>query len=138
MLSDADLGEQRMRVISKARLKHFWELPGQQDVEGPLRAWHTHVNSRTVSWQAWADVKASFPSASIVGDCVVFNIGGNKYRMISRVRYATQKVFVLKVMTHSEYDKDKWKDECGCFETPPRAEKRNTTAAKSTKNGRPS
>ena len=82
---------------------------GHDDADGPLRAWYTHVNSKTVSWLAWGDVRASFPSASIVGDCVVFNIGGNKYRLICRIRYTTQKVFVLKVMTHSEYDEDKWK-----------------------------
>jgi mRNA interferase HigB len=108
-----------MRVISKARLKDFWGVPGHRGAEGPLRAWYTHVNSRTVSWQAFADVKASFAAASIVGDCVVFNIGGNKYRLISRIRYISQKVFVLKVMTHREYDNDKWKGECGCFELPP-------------------
>ena len=111
-----------MRVISKARLTQFWELPSHEDSEGPLRAWYTHVNSKSVSWQAWGDVKASFARASIVGDCIVFNIGGNKYRLICRIRYATQKVFVLKVMTHREYDEDKWKDECGCFEplSPPK------------------
>ena len=110
-----------MRVISKSRLKQFWEQPGHEDAEGPLRAWYTHVNNRTVSWQTWGDVKASFASASIIGDCVVFNIGGNKYRLINRIRYVTQKVFVLMVMTHSEYDEDKWKGECGCFEPPPPA-----------------
>ena len=35
-----------MRVISKPRLKHFWELPGHEDAEGPLRAWYTHVDAR--------------------------------------------------------------------------------------------
>jgi mRNA interferase HigB len=50
---------------------------------------------------------------------VVFNIGGNKYRLITRIRYPAQKVFVLMVMTHSEYGEDKWKDECGCFGPPP-------------------
>src|SRR5579863_5720213 len=108
-----------MRVISKARLKQFWELAGHEDAEGPLRAWYTHLNSKTVSWQAWGDVKTSCASASIVGDCIVFNIGGNKYRLISRVRYATQKLFILKVTTHREYDGDQWKTECGCFESPP-------------------
>ena len=108
-----------MRVISKARLKDFWALPGHGGAEGPLRAWYNHVNSRTVSWEAFGDIKASFASASIVGDCVVFNVGGNKYRLVSRVRYSSQKVFVLKVMTHREYDDDKWKGECGCFELPP-------------------
>ena len=75
--------------------------------------------SRTVSWQAYADVKASFAAASIIGECVVFNIGGNKHRLISRIRYTSQKVFVLKVMTHREYDDDKWKGECECVELPP-------------------
>jgi mRNA-degrading endonuclease HigB of HigAB toxin-antitoxin module len=57
-----------MRVISKARFKEFWEFAGHADAEGPLRAWYTHVSSRTVSRQAWGDVKASFASANIVGD----------------------------------------------------------------------
>jgi mRNA interferase HigB len=112
-----------MRVVSKARLKLFWEFAGHEDAEGPFRAWYTHVSSKTISWHSWGDVKASFAGASVVGDCIVFNIGGNKYRLICRVRYATQKVFVLKVMTHGEYDEDKWKGECGCFGVPPPSKK---------------
>lgn len=108
-----------MRVISKARLRRFWEWPRHGDAEGPLRAWYTHVNSKTIRWQSWADVKADFASASMVGNCVVFNIGGNKYRLATRILYPSQKVFVLKVMTHEEYDEDKWKEECGCYEPPP-------------------
>jgi mRNA interferase HigB len=107
-----------MRAISKARLKQFWESPGRQDAEGPLRAWYSHVNSKTVAWQSWGDVRADFNSASIVGTCVVFNIGGNKYRLVTRILYVSQKVFVLKVMTHDEYDKDQWKEQCGCFAPP--------------------
>jgi mRNA interferase HigB len=108
-----------MRVISKARLRQFWLTPGRADSEGPLRAWHAHVNSKTVSWRTWADVKAAFATASIVGNCIVFNIGGNKYRLVTRVLYSSQKVFVLKIMTHSEYDKGKWKKDCGCYRAPP-------------------
>lgn len=108
-----------MRVISKARLKSFWESPGVGDSEGPLRAWYTHVNHRTVTWHSWGDVKADFGNASLVGSCVVFNIGGNKYRLATRILYPSQKVFILKVMTHEEYDQDKWKEECGCFQPPP-------------------
>jgi len=119
-----------MRVISRARLKQFWESPAHANAEGPLRAWYTHVNSKTVSWRSWGDVRASFATASIVGDCIVCNIGGNKYRLISRIRYATQKVFVLKVMSHSEYDLDKWKGECGCFEPPPPAKKRKAAPSR--------
>jgi mRNA interferase HigB len=119
-----------MRVISKARLKEFCEARSYQDSEGPLRAWYTHVNSKTISWRAWGDVKSDFGNASIVGNCVVFNIGGNKFRLITRVLYASQKVFVLKVMTHAEYDRNKWKDECGCFAPPPEPEKKRAPAKK--------
>ena len=108
-----------MRVISKTRLRQFWKLGGRNDAEGPLRAWYTHVNSKHVAWQSWTDVKSDFASASIVGNCTVFNIGGNKYRLVSRILFPSQKVFVLKVMTHVEYDENKWKEECGCFDPPP-------------------
>lgn len=117
-----------MRVISKSRLREFWETPGHEDSEGPLRAWYTHVNHRTVAWQSWADVKTQYGSASLVGNCVVFNIGGNKYRMVTRILYPSQKVFVLKVMTHVEYDKDSWKEDCGCFEAPPSEPRTRSTS----------
>ena len=87
-----------MWVIFKARLKSFWESPGHGDFRRPVRAWYTHVNHRTVAWQSWGDVKADFGSASLVGSCVVFNIGGNKYRLVTRIFYPSQKVFILKVM----------------------------------------
>jgi mRNA interferase HigB len=115
-----------VRVISKARLRLFWTQPGHADAEGPLRAWFTHVNSKTVSWRSWADVKVDFATASLVGNCVVYNIGGNKYRLIVRHLYRSQKVFVLKVMTHREYDNDKWKTECGCFSSPPAAKQKRS------------
>jgi mRNA interferase HigB len=109
-----------MRIISKARLKKFWESPNHADSKEPLLAWHTHVSNRTVAWQSWADVKVEFGNASHVENCVIFNIGGNKYRLVTRILYSSQKVFILKVMTHKEYDQDKWKKECGCFEPPPK------------------
>jgi len=113
-----------MRVISKARLRQFWKLPGRETAAGPLRAWYTHVNDKTVAWQSWADVKAGFASASIVGNCVVFNIAGNKFRLITRVLYPSQKVFVLKIMTHKQYDEVNWKEECGCNTPPPNRKSR--------------
>lgn len=108
-----------MRIISKTRLRGFWETPRDEDSEGPLRAWYTHVSHKSVAWHSWADVKGEFGSASLVGNCVVFNIGGNKYRLVTRILYPSQKVFILKCMTHAEYDEDKWKTDCGCYESPP-------------------
>jgi mRNA interferase HigB len=108
-----------MRVISRTRLRPFWEQSGRADSAGPLRAWYTHVSNRQVAWNSWADVKAAYASASLVGNCAEFNIGGNKYRLVTRILYASQKVFVLRVMNHREYDLDAWKEECGCYQPPP-------------------
>ena len=103
---------QRVRVIPKARLQSFWETPGHEDSEGPLRAWYTHVNHRSVSWQSWGDVKADYGSASLVGNCVVFNIGGNKFRLVVVIHFNRGKVYVRHVMTHEQYDAGRWKGEC--------------------------
>jgi len=116
-----------MRVISKARLRQFWEGLRHRPAEGPLRAWHTHVSNRTIAWQNWADVKADLRSASLIGNCVVFNIGGNKFRLVTRILYRSQKVFILKVMTHAEYDSNKWQAECGCFQPPTRLQRPQTS-----------
>lgn len=108
-----------MRVISKTRLRKFWERSDASDSEGPLKAWYGHVSSRTIHWSSWGDVKAEFGTASLVGSCVVFNIGGNKFRLITRILYPSHKVLILKVMTHVEYDEDKWKTDCHCYQTHP-------------------
>lgn len=124
-----------MRVISKARLKHFWQVPAQADAEGALRAWYTHVSKKAVAWQSWSEVKSEFGTVSKLGNCIVFNIGGNKYRLVTRVLFRSQKVFVLKVMTHKEYDLDKWKEECGCHSPPPRRPVDGKSSAKGKRKG---
>ena len=60
----------------------------------------------------------------------MFDIRGNKYRMITRILYAKHKVFVLKVVTYAEYDENKWKEECGCFEPPPKKKTAQKTVKK--------
>ncbi|MCA9106829.1 MAG: type II toxin-antitoxin system HigB family toxin [Planctomycetales bacterium] len=85
-----------------------------------MRAWHTHVSDKSVAWRNWSDTKTTFGTADLVGNCAVFNVGGNKYRLVCRILYPSQKVFILKVMTHKEYDQDKWKAECGCFASGPK------------------
>jgi mRNA interferase HigB len=125
-----------MRIISKARLKKFWEIPAFKDAEGPLKAWYTHVGSLHVAWHSWGDLKHEFGNASLVGNCVIFNIGGNKYRLIARVLYPSQKVFVLKVMTHKEYDEENWKQECGCHQPPPKRNQENNVSIQQKRKGR--
>jgi mRNA interferase HigB len=67
-----------VRVISKKRLKEFWRTPNNAGAEGPLTAWYNVVNSKTTDWQGWGDVRSLYGTADTVGNCVVFDIGGNK------------------------------------------------------------
>ena len=91
-----------MRVFSKSTLRAFWETPGREDSEGPLRAWHAEAEK--AQWRSFADVRKSYATASAVGsDRVVFNIGGNKYRLIVRINYPFAGVLVRFIGTHEEY-----------------------------------
>lgn len=83
----------------------FWER--YPAAKNPLSLWHDRI--REGHFRNFAELREVFPSADQVGRRTVFNIGGNKFRLIGRVNYFVQKVYVLRVMTHSEYDKDAWK-----------------------------
>jgi mRNA interferase HigB len=93
-----------MRIIAKRTLREFWEQPEHRDAEQPLKTWHSEV--RKAAWRTPADVKAHYGSASILPNGrVVFNIGGNKYRLIVMIRYDTQTIFIRFVGTHAAYDR---------------------------------
>lgn len=92
-----------MRVIALKRLRDHWLLPGRSDSEQPLKAWYKLVSE--ASWSHFADVKAQLGSASAVGERVVFNIGGNKYRLVTYINYEFHTVYVRFVGTHREYDR---------------------------------
>lgn len=93
-----------MRIVAKRTLREFWEQPGYQDAEQPLKTWYSETSKAT--WRTPADVKAHYGSASILAnDRVVFNIGGNKYRLIVLIRYDTHMVFIRFVGTHAAYNR---------------------------------
>ncbi len=96
-----------MHVISQKALRDFWAE--HADAESPLRAWHRVVEQST--WKNFADVRETYANADQVGKFTVFNIGGNKYRLISVIHYNRQKVYVRHVLTHKEYDKGDWKED---------------------------
>ncbi|HEY3964558.1 MAG TPA: type II toxin-antitoxin system HigB family toxin [Planctomycetaceae bacterium] len=89
-------------------------MPGHQDAQSPLLNWYDTVKGFDADWHNFADVKAMFGNASVFKDCVIFNIGGNKYRLITRLRYEAHKIFILHVLTHRDYDRDLWKSDCEC------------------------
>jgi mRNA interferase HigB len=90
-----------MRVIAKRTLRQFWEK--HPDAKGSLEAWHAEtVKAR---WANPQQIKEQFRSASVLkGGRVVFNIGGNKYRLILAIDYGRQACYVKFVGTHSQYD----------------------------------
>jgi len=93
-----------MRIISVSALKEFWSRPGRGDAVQPLLAWVRIVGA--AEWSKPTDVKLMFRSAGIIpGDRVVFDIGGNKYRLVAAVHYRGKRVYVRFIGTHREYDK---------------------------------
>jgi mRNA interferase HigB len=93
-----------VRVIARRTLREFWEQRGHGDAEQPLRAWF--AEARRATWRTPSDVKAAYRNASFVGnDRVIFNIGGNKYRLVVALKYSAQIAFIRFVGTHAAYDK---------------------------------
>jgi mRNA interferase HigB len=93
-----------MHIITKPALVAFWKK--HPDAKLPLQAWY-----RIMSTQVFADfndLRATFASADYVNGLTVFNIGGNKYRLIAAIHYNRRKVYIRHVLTHSEYDRDGW------------------------------
>ena len=100
-----------MRVISLKCLREFWQRHAY--AEEPLRCWYKTVSN--AEWRSLQDTRATYPHADGVqaedGEILtVFNICGNKYRLITRIRYDYQLVNIRIVLTHAEYDKDMWKE----------------------------
>ena len=90
-----------MRIIAKKALRDYWDAT--PDAEGPLKAWH--AEAKTAEWSTPADVKAEYGSASVLKNGrVVFNIGGNKHRLVVHINYATAIVYIRFIGTHKEYD----------------------------------
>jgi len=94
-----------VRIVSERKLKEFAERHNK--AENALRAWATAVESAT--WKNPADLKRMFGTADFVGDKTVFDIGGNKYRLIAYVHYRAKIVYIKHVLTYAEYDKGDWK-----------------------------
>lgn len=93
-----------MRVIAVSTLKAFWtDHPEFQDAEGPALAWYRDVLK--ADWSKPGDVKAQFGNASILRDGrAVFNIGGNKFRIVVWINYPYRVVYIRFIGTHKQYD----------------------------------
>lgn len=94
-----------MHVISRKKLVEFSAI--HADAETALDTWYRAT--KTANWHNLVEVKEVFPSADLFGVFTVFNIKGNRYRLIAEINYRSGTVFVRHILTHSNYDKGSWK-----------------------------
>jgi len=92
-------------VITRRRIDQFGSL--HPDSKNGLESWFSLVSR--AKWASLAEVRKVYPKADLVGRRTVFNISGNKYRLIARINYRAQVIFVLFILTHKENDRGGWK-----------------------------
>src|SRR5216683_702353 len=97
-----------VRVISRKKLKEA--AATHAEATANLDAWYRLT--RKSAWKSLADVRFTWSSADVYGECTIFNIKGKKYRLIVWINYQTQKVFIRHVLPHAEYTKGGWKNDC--------------------------
>jgi mRNA interferase HigB len=92
-----------MRIISRKALRQFWERRENADVEQPLKAWFREASK--ADWSTPSEIKLKYRSASLIGkNRVVFNIAGNKYRLVVKINYPYRVIYIRFVGTHRQYD----------------------------------
>src|ERR671927_144336 len=97
-----------MWVLSRKKLVEA--ASKHPDLDAPLDTWYRIA--KQAAWQSITDVRQTWSSADAVGNCTVFNIKGNDFRLITWINYKSQKIFIRYVLTHAEYDKEGWKNDC--------------------------
>jgi len=94
-----------MHVISRKALRQFWGR--HPESKSSLLHWYQAMTKH--DFHNFNEIRATFPTADKVDDFIVFNISGNKYRLITSIHFNRGKVYIRYVLTHSEYDKGAWK-----------------------------
>ncbi len=93
-----------MRIISHKKLKDFYEQEGNSSAKAPLELWYEIIEKS--EWHNFADIKITFPATDFIGNQhYVFNIGGNKFRLVVVIQFTISRVYVRFVGTHTEYDR---------------------------------
>ena len=96
-----------MHVISYRRLREYGKT--HSDCQEALDNWYKVAQK--ADWSNLVEVQSVFPSAEAVGNFTVFNIKGNKYRLIVSIDYERQLIYIKYIFTHAEYDKENWKND---------------------------
>jgi mRNA interferase HigB len=96
-----------MHVISRRRLREFCQ--SHADSCEALYDWYDTASQ--ASWQNLLEIQQTYPKAEAVSTFTVFNIKGNRYRLIADIQYQKQLIYVKYILTHAEYDKENWKND---------------------------
>lgn len=102
-----------MRIISEKKLREFWQAAkGGERARRyiAMRVWIKTVKS--ADWKSFVDVRKTFNHADIYGGCTIFDVGGNKYRIIGKTAYRKKVIYIRFVLTHEEYDENAWRSDC--------------------------
>ena len=94
-----------MHIILLKALRKFWEK--HPDSKASLMRWFKIMQK--TDFGSFASLRTVFPSADKVDKWIIFNIGGNKYRLIASIHFNRNKVYIRHVLTHAEYDRGTWK-----------------------------
>jgi mRNA interferase HigB len=97
-----------MRIISPKKIRGFWEK--HRESETVMSEWINRVYD--AKWDNFSDVRKTFNHADIYKCCTIFDVGGNKYRIIAKIKYEWKIVYIRFVLNHFEYDQKKWQADC--------------------------
>ncbi|MEP7213031.1 MAG: type II toxin-antitoxin system HigB family toxin [Acidobacteriota bacterium] len=99
--------------MSERKLREFWESSNgaeRQRREKVFKLWRGLV--RKADWSTFADVRTTFNHSDVYGNCTIFDVGENRYRVAAKVEYRIKVVFIRAMLTHTDYDSDQWKGDC--------------------------
>jgi mRNA interferase HigB len=94
-----------LHIISRKKLKEA--AIRHNDIEAPLDVWFRIA--KRASWQDLAEVRKTFANTDAVDRWTIFDIKGNRYRLITEINYRFQRLYIRHVLTHAEYDRERWK-----------------------------
>ena len=94
-----------MHIITRKRIQEF--IAKYPDSKSSLENWYRII--KKVEYASFSELKQHFGSADYVDGFIVFNISGNKYRLIAAIHFNRKKVYIRHILTHDEYDQDMWK-----------------------------
>ena len=102
-----------MRIITERKLREFWESADGAEKARRQRAIRTWIAIvRNAEWNNFADIRRTFNHSDVFGTCTIFDVGGNKYRIVAKSAFGIKALFIRAVLTHAEYDRKDWQPDC--------------------------